>query len=232
MNSQRIVTFFAKSPRYTSVKTRLGRSIGFERASALYEAFLADLIARFMDGDTKLNSDIRWVYVSEHNDFPALVAKYAPAPCAAISVTFASYGTLGLARQQTEQLRWSCGQRYGQVVHLLTDVPHIPVAYVRRAFELLNDHDLVVGPSCDGGYYLFGTRAYLPLFEGLELSTSHVLEDMRRAAGRLGLKIGTLPTMFDIDNEQDLTALIDLIRHSSASICPATWRTLRSLRLV
>lgn len=232
MNNQRIVTFFAKSPHYTHVKTRLGRTIGVERASLLYEAFLADLIARFMDRDTLLNTDIRWLYVSERNDFPDLVSKYAPEPREAHSVTFAAYHSLGLAKQQNEQLKWSCGQRYCRVVHLLTDVPHIPVAYVCQAFELLNDHDLVVGPSFDGGYYLFGAKAYLPVFESLELSTSHVFADMLRIAGDLGLKIGTLPSMFDIDNADDLGALIDLIRQQHSGICPATWRTLCSLHLV
>ena len=43
-----------------------------------------------------------------------------------------------------------------------SDSPHLPVSVLERAFEILAAHDVVVGPTYDGGYYLVGAKAPMP----------------------------------------------------------------------
>jgi glycosyltransferase A (GT-A) superfamily protein (DUF2064 family) len=89
------------------------------------------------------------------------------------------------------------------------DTPHAPPASYRRAFALLDEADVVLGPALDGGYYLVGAKAALPeLFVGVPMGTDAVLEvTMRRAVGRR-LEVGTVPTLRDLDQLEDLQAAL------------------------
>ena len=87
------------------------------------------------------------------------------------------------------------------------DCPHNDVANLERAFAQLVDHDLVLGPATDGGYYLIGTTCPRPtLFQGLAWGTSEVLAGTLSRAVRQGLRTATLATLSDVDQPADLPA--------------------------
>src|ERR1700737_4302805 len=63
-----------------------------------------------------------------------------------------------------------------------SDSPHLPASVLGSAFEMLIGHDVVVGPTHDGGYYLVGAKAAHPaLFEGDGMGTRSALDSLRRA---------------------------------------------------
>jgi rSAM/selenodomain-associated transferase 1 len=88
-----------------------------------------------------------------------------------------------------------------------TDVPALTRDDVLEALASLEDHDLVLGPSRDGGYYLIGLARPRPaLFQGIAWSTSTVFAaTMERAAG-LGLTVRILEERRDIDTLDDVRA--------------------------
>lgn len=43
-----------------------------------------------------------------------------------------------------------------------TDCPDLSVPILTEAFETLKTHDMVFGPTHDGGYYLIGMKQYMP----------------------------------------------------------------------
>ena len=45
---------------------------------------------------------------------------------------------------------------YQQALLIGTDVPTLPLNHVKQALAALEQHDLVLGPALDGGYYLIG----------------------------------------------------------------------------
>ena len=99
---------------------------------------------------------------------------------------------------------------YKQVVIIGTDAPTLPQSIYQDAFTSLKDHDLVLGPALDGGYYLIGlTRPVPELFAGIPWSTDQVLSRTQQKAGELGLAIGLLKEWHDIDTIDDLRWLID-----------------------
>ena len=50
-----------------------------------------------------------------------------------------------------------------------SDCPYLTSEIVMVAFLKLNEVDFVIGPVCDGGYYLIGMRAHHPdIFENIE----------------------------------------------------------------
>jgi glycosyltransferase A (GT-A) superfamily protein (DUF2064 family) len=95
-----------------------------------------------------------------------------------------------------------------RVVAFNSDSPHLPASVLGRAFEALTGHDLVVGPTEDGGYYLVGASIVHPtLFDGDGMGTKNALEALLARARELQLSIGYTDPFYDIDVERDLTRL-------------------------
>jgi glycosyltransferase A (GT-A) superfamily protein (DUF2064 family) len=75
---------------------------------------------------------------------------------------------------------------------------------LKEAFGLLNNHDFVIGPAQDGGYYLIGMNAFEPsVFENMEWSTETVFKKTIEKIKVLNKRYALLPTLSDIDYEED-----------------------------
>ncbi len=89
----------------------------------------------------------------------------------------------------------------GPVVIIGTDVPGVTPRHIDRAFAALGSHDVVFGPSPDGGYWLVGVkrRPRVPdLFAGVRWSSEHALADTLRNCK--GLKVGFVEALEDVDD--------------------------------
>ncbi|MGA7937789.1 MAG: TIGR04282 family arsenosugar biosynthesis glycosyltransferase [Kovacikia sp.] len=112
-------------------------------------------------------------------------------------------GDLGDRMFHACQSAWNDG--YHSMVILGTDCPELDAALLQKAFQELQQQDLVVGPATDGGYYLIGLRQPVPeLFQGITWSTSTVFQQTLEIAAALGLTIACLPTLSDVDQPEDL----------------------------
>ncbi|MHC4178097.1 MAG: TIGR04283 family arsenosugar biosynthesis glycosyltransferase [Planctomycetota bacterium] len=93
----------------------------------------------------------------------------------------------------------------GRAVIVGSDCPDLCAELVRTAFDRLVDHDLVLGPATDGGYYLIGLRGEVPrLFENVPWGAGGVLEQTLQVADRLGLSVAQLQPLADVDRPEDL----------------------------
>jgi rSAM/selenodomain-associated transferase 1 len=89
------------------------------------------------------------------------------------------------------------------------DTPHVPQASYRRAFALLDEADVVLGPALDGGYYLVAAKATRPeLFVGIPMGTEVVLTETLARAARADLAVALLPQLRDLDRVEDLAAAL------------------------
>jgi uncharacterized protein len=113
-------------------------------------------------------------------------------------------GDLGTRMQAA--IKDAFGQGVQQVVLLGTDVPQMTARHLAMAFDALADHDLVLGPVEDGGYWLVGCRRPVSIFQGIAWATPAVLEQTRSLAARQGLSLFLLPRLKDLDTEADLRA--------------------------
>jgi hypothetical protein len=94
------------------------------------------------------------------------------------------------------------------VIAFNSDSPHLPRSVLEDAFETLAAHDVVVGPTHDGGYYLVGAKAFHPtLFAPAEMGTSSALERLLSRTRALELSVGFAPLFYDIDVVDDLIRL-------------------------
>jgi uncharacterized protein len=100
-----------------------------------------------------------------------------------------------------------------RIVAFNSDSPHLPVSVLKRAFQTLNECDVVVGPTHDGGYYLVGARASYPgLFAGDGLGTTDAFEALLARVRALGLSLGLTDPFYDIDVAADLSRLAAELR--------------------
>lgn len=85
------------------------------------------------------------------------------------------------------------------------DTPDLDDATVTAAIAALKDHDVVIGPAEDGGYYLIGMQTARPeLLVDMPWSTDAVLPETLRRCEALGLSVALLPMLADCDRPEDL----------------------------
>jgi rSAM/selenodomain-associated transferase 1 len=116
---------------------------------------------------------------------------------------------------------------YRRVVIMNSDGPTLPLAYLEEAFSGLDDADIALGPSYDGGYYVIGMkRLHAELFQGITWSTEHVLAQTLEKCQQAGLLVHHLPKWYDVDVGADLDRLHrDLGR--DPQLAPCTWAFLQ-----
>jgi len=115
-------------------------------------------------------------------------------------------GDLGARLQQACAAAFDVGAR--RVVAFGADIPDLSPALLHQALDGLGNHDVVIGPAADGGYYLIAMKRKLPgLFSGIDWGTAQVGAQTRAAIARLGLTSTELPTLGDVDRPHDTIAL-------------------------
>ena len=91
-----------------------------------------------------------------------------------------------------------------------TDIPDISSEIIRKAVKALDNSDVVIGPSNDGGYYLLGMKKlHRALFSGIEWSSESVLSLTVEKLNILNLSYSMLPELIDVDTEDDLKVWLD-----------------------
>src|SRR5256885_2118449 len=168
--AQRLLVF-ARVPELGHVKTRLGESIGAERALAVYQAMLRDLLRSIGPSDPDIEIEIMW----------------APTAVANGETLRGAFGDHTLAMQTGatlgDRLSMAFSERFffhrtQKIVAIGVDDPKLTRALIVDAFALLECCDWVVGPAEDGGYYLIGCRGavFTPaIFREIPLGTNSVL---------------------------------------------------------
>lgn len=195
MTSSCALIVFAKAPVPGYVKTRLARAIGDEAAARLAQRMLMETLGN------AAAAGIGPVELCCAPDDSAPILR-AAAAAHGICLTRQGVGDLG-ARMQRALARSLC--KHSRALLIGTDAPGLGPAELRAAAGLLTSHSAVFTPAVDGGYVLVGLSAPQPaLFDGIEWSTPRVMAQTRERARSLGLVLGELPPLADVDEPEDL----------------------------
>ena len=185
------VVVMARRPKLGRVKTRLADGLGKEAALSFYSRTLKRLIKR-LDGDG------RWQTVLAVT--PASEARRGGLWTRGLPTLAQAQGDLGDRMQAAID-----AMPTGPVVLVGSDVPGLKARHIALAFRALEHHDVILGPSDDGGYWLIGVAAQCRearLFGSVRWSSAHALEDT--IAGLPGdYRVGQLDTLSDIDTADD-----------------------------
>jgi rSAM/selenodomain-associated transferase 1 len=189
---------FAKYWQPGAVKTRLARAIGAQLAADLYLDFVRMLMQRFA-----ATADHRVLAITPAERLDA----FRQLAGTDWRVVPQSEGDLGDRLRDYFAAARSRGAE--RTVLIGSDSPSIPGEFVAEAFQRLADHDVVLGPSHDGGYYLVGACGEYPaMFEDIDWSTTAVWEQTIGHLDRLHVPYYVLPSWYDVDVQEDL-ALLD-----------------------
>ena len=113
----------------------------------------------------------------------------------------------GLGVRMQRQFQRAANERARRVVLIGSDLPQLERADLASAFAALDHQQAVLGPACDGGYWLIGLRRPEPtLMEGIAWGSEQVLEQTLAALARRGLEPALLPWRRDLDRGEDLGA--------------------------
>ena len=114
-------------------------------------------------------------------------------------------GRGGLGVRMQRQFKRAATERARRVVLIGSDLPQLERADLASAFAALDHQEAVLGPACDGGYWLIGLRRPEPaLMEGIAWGSEQVLEQTLAALARRGLEPALLPWRRDLDRGEDL----------------------------
>ncbi len=208
------------------VKTRLAQSLSAETVTELYCCLLDDTLAL-----ARSLSDVEVAIMCPATDVNEL-AQLAGAQLANNEASVVAQKGEGLAAGLTSVFAHFVEGHQRRIIAFNSDSPHLPRSVLEDAFETLTAHDVVVGPTHDGGYYLVGARASHPaLFAGDEMGTSSALERLLSRAQALELSVGFADPFYDIDVADDLTRLAAELRLAPAR-APRTAAWLREWELV
>ncbi|HUI84477.1 MAG TPA: TIGR04282 family arsenosugar biosynthesis glycosyltransferase [Candidatus Binatia bacterium] len=194
--TDRTLVIMAKAPRPGMVKTRLAQSLPAEAVTELYRCLLQDTVAM-----AQSLPGVNVAIMCPASDLKEL-EEFAGDETSVVAQQ--GYGLAAALRSVFEG--FALPER--RVVAFNSDSPHLPASILASAFEMLAAHDLVVGPTHDGGYYLVGAKAaHAALFDGDGMGTTGALDALLARARKLQLSVGFTVPFYDIDVEEDLTRL-------------------------
>ena len=206
MKSECHIALFAKFWRPGKVKTRLAVTLGNRVASQVYFQFLSHLLRQLEQA-----ADRRTVVFQPE----ASRLEFSRLCDGQWELEPQSDGDLGnklnrfFSRALRRQTVGASEPPNRKVVVIGSDCPRLNHARVEQAFEALDRQKVVVGPSCDGGYYLIGMRnQVLDIFQGISWSTPQVLAETIRRLEKMSVGFELLPEMSDVDEIEDLQALM------------------------
>jgi rSAM/selenodomain-associated transferase 1 len=208
----------AKAPRAGHVKTRLTPPLAPEQACALYRSMLTDTVRLSREAGVDVAA---MVPSSDSVDVAAIVGS---------GVDVVAQVGRGLADALAFVFETFAARGYARIAAIDSDSPTLPPPHLRDAFALLDRHDVVLGPTPDGGYYLVGAQRPQPgLFAPSDLGTSSALQAVEHAAAARRLSCARAAEWYDVDTAGDLPRLNrdlldDPARAPATAALLASWR--------
>lgn len=188
-----------KNPIQGKVKTRLAATIGNVEALAVYQYLLQ--YTQTITSHLPLNKIVFYSDTIEEQDLWDNNIYLKKAQTGA-----------DLGERIANAFTYAFAQGNKEVAVIGSDCPELTDAIIRNTFVHLQNHDVVVGPAKDGGYYLLAMKKMYPsLLKDITWSTDKVLQQTLAACKKAHLSFYLLPELSDVDNENDLINIKETI---------------------
>lgn len=199
MSHQSALIIFAKIPLIGQVKSRLQPQISPEKSLEVYCYFVEETLEKI-----KALSDVSiWV-----GCFPDCNNSWLLELSRKFNLRLFNQVGEDLGARMANAFGLLAREKFEKKVIIGTDAPHLPLHYIRSAFELLEKTAVILGPSRDGGYYLLGLAGDPPsIFDGISWSTDSVFRNTIRKLEDQIIPFKLLPEWYDIDQFNDLVEL-------------------------
>lgn len=200
------VICFTRVPKPGITKTRLLPVLRPEQCADLHWAFLKDLAEIYK----KIDAHLFVAYISDP-DWELLKSVFPPAG-------YIPQKGNDLGEKMYRAIRKVLDLGYESVVLTGSDLPLMTADHLNSGFSALEENDIAIGPTSDGGYYLIGMKkACRDVFRVEGYGGSSVFENTVAAAKNAGLTVGLAQICNDVDTPEDLWNLakvIDPVSHT------------------
>lgn len=187
--SKNLLIVFVKNIKLGKVKTRLAKSIGDEGAFQVYK-----YLVEITESATKQISCEKHIYFSD-----VIIEEKWPK-----TLKFTQKGA-GLGQKMQNSFKNGQKESFDKTVLIGSDLPDISPKIIEKAFDELENNEVVFGPAEDGGYYLVGmTKPHFCVFENKKWSTENLLVETLAELDQKRISYSLLETLNDIDTIDDL----------------------------
>jgi rSAM/selenodomain-associated transferase 1 len=192
--SLKALIVFAKDPAEGRVKTRLAWSLGDDFATWFYKKCVANVLNELR----KLSHDIDVYFFSDKG-------RLQKNNLAKMNFIYRKQNGNDLGERMKNSFAEVFNDGFRKALIIGADIPDISCKMLEEAFGLLDESDVVLGPSKDGGYYLLGMKEQNNfLFSGIDWGSKKVLTQTLHKLNEKRRKIKILKKLNDIDTKADL----------------------------
>lgn len=185
------VIVFIKNPELGKVKTRLAKSVGDDKALAIYMQLMEHTRLQMLGVEGVERYVFYSSFVDEDDDWLPIDFK------AKLQVE----GDLG---DKIKAAFREVFEVVDQAIIIGSDCAQLDSSHIQSAVDQLEKHDVVIGPTLDGGYYLLGMNGnYETLFEDINWSTETVLQETINKANQQTISVKLIDKLSDIDYIED-----------------------------
>jgi len=194
--SKNAIIIFTRNPELGKCKTRLAKTIGDEAALEIYKY----LLKHTASVSENITAD-KYVFYSENIKKDDLWGSD-------IFRKKLQYGyDLGARMENAFSELFELG--YEKIIIIGSDLLDLTTNHIEEAFQTLNNHDVVIGPAKDGGYYLLGMKTMqATVFKNKNWGTSAVLNntinDIQNCTFTLLEELNDIDTFEDLKPYQEL----------------------------
>jgi len=197
MHTKNAVIIFVRKPELGKVKSRLAKTVGKQKALKIYielSKHTALTVKDFLESEDNTQVFIFYsggiVLDDSWNN-----------------IAYKKQNQVGenLGQKMENAFQYCFEEGFENVCIIGSDCPEIDKSVLENAFSVLENHDAVIGPADDGGYYLLGmNQLHSQVFKEKPWGTAAVFQNTIEDFENLRLSYKALKTLSDIDIESDL----------------------------
>ena len=196
--SSRSLVIFANAPEKGRVKSRIAADLGPEVALTAYKTLAEHAVA-----------------AASHVDWCRKMIAYSPNGASDTMrdwfgdlFDYLAQGDGDLGRRMLAALERAFSDGSDRVILIGVDCPGVTESLIGEAFNRLEQADVVIGPSFDGGYYLIGMKKPQKLlFTDIPFGTGDTLQKTLVAARRSGIRVSLLEWKRDVNTGEAWNAV-------------------------
>lgn len=204
---EKTIILFTRIPHAGTTKTRLMPFLKPEECVNLHFAFMADEIAKICEVADKLEVfyyEDESVTDDDRDEFRSFLIEEVSIPF----LTSAQRGSTIFERMKNAFGDSFCQQPNSKKLLVGCDLPSLAAEDLKVAFESLEESDIVLCPSEDGGYCLVGMKQFCPtVFDVSGDGGETVLSDTLKKCRESGLRVSFGRVLLDVDLPKDLYRL-------------------------
>jgi len=226
---ENVLIILLKYPEPGKVKTRLAKDIGDEKACEIYKLLAENVIKNILTKNPGTYTVHFFFTPADRETEISTWLKPILNDNQEIKTQFRTQEGSNLGERMSNAFKEILQEKgCKKCIIVGTDCPEIDATLIEKAFGVLKEKDIVIGPCKDGGYYLLGMSRPVPvsfeqgfvpdLFIDIDWSTDRVFEQTMEKVRKNNLYCGVLKTLADIDTQEDLYRYKSITNPSSHQI--------------